>query len=66
MIKKYILQKNYDNIIELIGDDNLNYDRLLKNARQALKNTKTEWGKNYWKIVIAQLKRKSKQNNKMR
>tara|TARA_B100000287_G_C20594236_1_gene765472 strand:- start:45 stop:227 length:183 start_codon:yes stop_codon:yes gene_type:complete len=60
------MQKNYDNIIELIGDDNLNYDRLLKNARQALKNTKTEWGKNYWKIVIAQLKRKSKQNNKMR
>ena len=52
------MQKNYDNLIKNID---LDYDRLLKNANEALKNSTTEWSKNYWGLVIAQLERRSKE-----
>ncbi len=52
------MQKNYDNLIEGID---LDYDRLLKNANEALENSKTPWSKNYWGLVIAQLERRSKE-----
>lgn len=32
-------------------------DRLLENAQTAKDNAKSEWGKNYWNIVIAHLLR---------
>ena len=52
------MQKNYDNLIKSID---LDYDRLLKNANEALQNSTTEWSKNYWGLVIAQLERRSKE-----
>ena len=52
------MQKNFDNLIKNID---LDYDRLLKNANEALQNSTTEWSKNYWGLVIAQLERRSKE-----
>tara|TARA_R100000700_G_C3103727_1_gene99672 strand:- start:469 stop:663 length:195 start_codon:yes stop_codon:yes gene_type:complete len=44
-------------------EDNMkkvDYERLLRNANSALENSKTQWSKNYWGVVIAQLERRSK------
>lgn len=38
----------------------MNYERLIDNAYIAYSNCKSEWGKNYWTIVIKSLLRKTK------
>ena len=49
------MKKKYEDNMKKVD-----YERLLRNANSALENSKTQWSKNYWGVVIAQLERRSK------
>ena len=45
---------------KVVNEINLDYEKLIRNANSALQNGKSDWSKNYWGTVVAQLERKSK------
>jgi hypothetical protein len=51
------LKKDFKKVVNEI---NLDYEKLIRNANSALQNGKSDWSKNYWGTVVAQLERKSK------
>lgn len=49
-----------DLVVLLVGNMNEEtFSRLIDNARTALQNSQSEWGKNYWEGVLVYLLRKS-------
>ena len=40
-----------------------NYEQLIKNAKQALERSNSDWSKNYWSTVVAQLVRRQEYQN---